>query len=103
MAIIITDECINCGACEPGVPIQQYMKVQMIGDTKDGTKLKGRWFYLMGLKWMLKMHKRRYLMRYITLFQENVRNGFHDEPQCAAVCPVDCCIPDDEHVKQRTY
>lgn len=22
--------------------------------------------------------------------------GFHDEPQCAAVCPVDCCIPDDE-------
>jgi ferredoxin len=18
--------------------------------------------------------------------------GFHDEPQCAAVCPVDCCI-----------
>jgi ferredoxin len=25
--------------------------------------------------------------------------GFHDEPQCAAVCPVDCCIPDDEHVE----
>jgi ferredoxin len=24
--------------------------------------------------------------------------GFHDEPQCAAVCPVDCCIP-DEHVE----
>ena len=23
--------------------------------------------------------------------------GFHDEPQCAAVCPVDCCVPDDEH------
>ena len=20
--------------------------------------------------------------------------GFHDEEQCAAVCPVDCCIPD---------
>ena len=20
--------------------------------------------------------------------------GFHDEPQCAAVCPVDCCVPD---------
>jgi NAD-dependent dihydropyrimidine dehydrogenase PreA subunit len=34
MAIIITDECINCGACEPGVPIQQYMKVQMIGDIR---------------------------------------------------------------------
>ena len=21
--------------------------------------------------------------------------GFHDEEQCAAVCPVDCCIPDE--------
>lgn len=19
---------------------------------------------------------------------------YHDEPQCAAVCPVDCCLPD---------
>ncbi|MGO1586032.1 MAG: ferredoxin, partial [Mesonia sp.] len=25
--------------------------------------------------------------------------GFHDEPQCAAVCPVDCCIPDDNNVE----
>ena len=25
--------------------------------------------------------------------------GFHDEPQCAAVCPVDCCVPDDDHVE----
>ena len=23
--------------------------------------------------------------------------GFHDEPQCAAVCPVDCCVPDDAY------
>ena len=22
--------------------------------------------------------------------------GFHDEPQCAAVCPVDCCVPDQD-------
>ena len=25
--------------------------------------------------------------------------GFHEEPQCAAVCPVDCCIPDDNNVE----
>ena len=25
--------------------------------------------------------------------------GFHEEPQCAAVCPVDCCVPDDSHVE----
>ena len=23
--------------------------------------------------------------------------GFHDEPQCAAVCPVDCCVDDPEY------
>ena len=27
--------------------------------------------------------------------------GFHEEPQCAAVCPVDCCVPDDEHVESE--
>ena len=25
--------------------------------------------------------------------------GFHEEPQCAAVCPVDCCIPDEDNVE----
>ncbi len=25
--------------------------------------------------------------------------GFHDEEQCAAVCPVDCCIPDPERAE----
>ena len=27
--------------------------------------------------------------------------GFHEEPQCAAVCPVDCCIPDDKNVESE--
>ena len=25
--------------------------------------------------------------------------GFHAQPQCAAVCPVDACIPDPAHVE----
>jgi hypothetical protein len=25
--------------------------------------------------------------------------GFHEEPQCAAVCPVDCCVPDPDNVE----
>ena len=28
-------------------------------------------------------------------------NGFHDEPQCAAVCPVDCCITDDDNIETQ--
>jgi len=27
--------------------------------------------------------------------------GFHDEPQCAAVCPVDCCISDTDRVETK--
>ena len=27
--------------------------------------------------------------------------GFYDEPQCAAVCPVDCCLPDEKNKETR--
>jgi ferredoxin len=32
---------------------------------------------------------------YITANKCTECQGFHDEPQCAAVCPVDCCVPDE--------
>jgi len=28
--------------------------------------------------------------------------GFHEEPQCAAVCPVDCCVPDPEREEEES-
>ena len=34
---------------------------------------------------------------FISLCPISVQNvGFHEEPQCAAVCPVDCCVPDPD-------
>ena len=27
--------------------------------------------------------------------------GFHEEPQCAAVCPVDCCIPNPDRAETQ--
>ena len=27
--------------------------------------------------------------------------GHYDEPQCAAVCPVDCCLSDPNHVESK--
>ena len=27
--------------------------------------------------------------------------GFHDEPQCVAVCPVECIVPDPAHAETR--
>ena len=42
MAIIITDECINCGACEPECPNTAIYEGADDWRWKDGTKLSGK-------------------------------------------------------------
>ena len=44
------------------------------------------------------------MMRFIILSQISVLSvkGFHEEPQCAAVCPVDCCIPDLNNIESES-
>jgi ferredoxin len=64
---MITDECINCGACVPVCPnsaISQGDEIFEIAADKCSECV-----------------------------------GFHDEMACAAVCPVDCCVPDPERVE----
>ena len=41
MAIIITDECINCGACEPECPNNAIYEGAVDWKASDGTSLKG--------------------------------------------------------------
>lgn len=61
MALTITEECINCGACEPECPVEAITQGDDI---------------------------------YIIDAEKCVECKEHfDEPQCAAVCPVDCCVP----------
>lgn len=62
MSTVITEECINCGACEPECPNSAISQ----GDD----------IYVIDPK----------------LCTECV--GFHGQEACAAVCPVDCCVPD---------
>lgn len=62
MATIITETCINCGACVTECPTQAIA---------EGSEI-----YLIDPE----------------LCCECV--GFFDELACAAVCPVDCCVPD---------
>ncbi|MEK9559951.1 MAG: 4Fe-4S binding protein, partial [Flavobacteriaceae bacterium] len=42
MAIIITDECINCGACEPECPNTAIYEGADSWRYSDGTKLSGK-------------------------------------------------------------
>ncbi|MBI3800722.1 MAG: 4Fe-4S dicluster domain-containing protein [Deltaproteobacteria bacterium] len=82
MATMITSECINCGACEPECPntaiYQGGVECDFNGvshpPVADGI------FYIVPEK-----------------CTECV--GFYDHEACAAVCPVDCCIPNPDIVE----
>lgn len=69
MAYKITEDCINCGACEPECPNQAISA----GDER----------------YEINPDK----------CTECV--GYFNEPQCASVCPVNCCIPDPDHQETR--
>jgi ferredoxin len=77
MATIITEECINCGACEPECPntaIYQGGVEYDFGGAKHAP-IAAEIFYIVPEK-----------------CTECV--GFFDYEACAAVCPVDCCVTD---------
>jgi len=101
MAIIITDECINCGACEPECPNTAIYEGAQDWKYKDGTNLKGSVILPNGKKVNADLDQEPVSdeIYFIVADKCTECKGFHDEPQCAAVCPVDCCVPDDNHVE----
>ena len=79
MATMITSECINCGACEPECP---------------NTAI-----YQGGVEWEQNGVKHPALAAdifYIVPEKCTECVGFHDHEACAAVCPVDVCIPNPD-------
>lgn len=97
MAIKITDECINCGACEPECPNNAIYEGGVEWAISDGTSVKGEFKLMDGSATpATERHSPRAVdTYYITPDKCTECQGFHDEPQCAAVCPVDCCVPDE--------
>jgi ferredoxin len=80
MATMITSECINCGACEPECPNTAIYQGAVEWQAPDGAMhpaLSNEIFYIVPEK-----------------CTECV--GFHDHEACAAVCPVDCCVPNPD-------
>ena len=80
MATIITEECINCGACEPECPNTAIYEggAEYEKDGETFATLNDDLYYIVPEK-----------------CTECV--GFHDSEACQDVCPVDCCIPDPEN------
>src|SRR5215475_5004950 len=80
MATVITSECINCGACEPECPNTAIYQGGVEWQAPDGAMhpaISNDIFYIVPEK-----------------CTECV--GFFDHEACAAVCPVDCCVPDPQ-------
>lgn len=99
MAIKITDECINCGACEPECPNNAIYEGGVEWAVSEGTSVKGS-FSLMDGSFVDADSKNNPISNdtyYITPNKCTECQGFHEEPQCAAVCPVDCCVPDEQY------
>ncbi|MFN4909996.1 MAG: 4Fe-4S dicluster domain-containing protein [Flavobacteriales bacterium] len=99
MAIMITDECINCGACEPECPNNAIYEGGAEWKYSDGTSLRGIIDALDGKELDAEAPNEPVNMDvyYITHHKCTECVGFHDEPQCAAVCPVDCCVDDPNY------
>ena len=84
MATTITNECINCGACEPECP---------------NTAI-----YAGGVPWELNGATSPAIAQdiyYIVPSKCTECVGFYDHEACATVCPVDCCIPDPANVESE--
>jgi ferredoxin len=99
MAIIITEECINCGACEPECPNNAIYEGGVEWRLSDGTSIKGKVTTPTGHTYESDATNEPVNtdVYYIVSDKCTECKGFHDEPQCASVCPVDCCVDDPAH------
>lgn len=100
MAIKITSDCINCGACEPECPNTAIYEPGVEWTLNDGTGAEGLFPLRSGKDVDAKTKNYPISVDYFYIVPDKCTEcmGFHEEPQCAAVCPVDCCVPDPDNV-----
>jgi ferredoxin len=103
MAIMITEECINCGACEPECPNTAIYEGGVEWAMAQGTGVKGSYNLFDGRTVASDDMNTPVSddLYYIVTDKCTECVGWHEEPQCAAVCPVDCCVPDPDHVESQ--
>ncbi|WP_185868418.1 4Fe-4S binding protein [Blattabacterium cuenoti] len=92
MSITITDDCINCGACEPECPNHAIYEGGKKWKISDGTSLCHDTLSHNPIK------KDTY---FIVSEKCTECVGFHEEPQCVLICPMNCCIKDDQNIETK--
>ena len=77
MSLKITDECINCGACQPECPNEAvYAGGEDYEVNGKSVPALSQDFY------------------YVAPEKCTECVVFHDEPMCTSVCPTDACVKD---------
>ena len=113
MAIKITDDCINCEACEPECPNNAIYEGGAEWRFSDGTGVSGEYTGKSSGKTIDADDAQDPVtggafgadgndLYYIVPDKCTECKGFHEEPQCAAVCPVDCCVPDENNKENES-
>jgi ferredoxin len=99
---MITAECINCGACEPECPNNAIYPANTDWTFAEGTTLKGE-IEFRGAMIDAKAKQAALSEEVFFIVPEKCTEcaGFHDEPQCISVCPVDCIVEDPAHREPR--
>ena len=101
MAIIITDECINCDACISECPNHAIYEPDQEWSYAEDTALSGTMTTLNGDEADADEENDPISDEFYFIVSDKCTEckGFHEEPQCASVCPVDCCILDEDNVE----
>lgn len=103
MALIITDECINCDACISECPNNAIYEPDQQWKYSEGTELSGTVTTLTNKEIDADEENEPVSDEFYYIVPEKCTEceGFHNEPQCASVCPVDCCVTDEAHVESE--
>jgi ferredoxin len=83
MSLKISEECINCGACQPECPNEAVYA------SGEDYELNGKTLPALSQDFS-----------YIVAEKCTECVGFHDEPMCASVCPTDACVKDKAESKE---
>ncbi|WP_185858422.1 4Fe-4S binding protein [Blattabacterium cuenoti] len=95
MSIKITEECINCGACEEECPNQAIYEGGKKWNMSEGTYLKKNFYF--------DQKPIKEDIYFIVSEKCTECIGFYDEPQCMIVCPVHCCVTDQMETKEKLF
>jgi ferredoxin len=105
MAIKITDDCINCGQCITECPNTAIYDEGTLWTMAEGTNLSGPVKTINGIIDAEEEQEPIGIGEdyfYIAPDKCTECIGFNPEPACAAVCPIDCCVEDEDHVESES-